>query len=413
MYSWEGSELHATNKQAIAVKIMSLFMLAIFYKCNKFSLETIIFADMKRILLLLFPIILSCSQSQTAYTDIRQSVEWQQDQWNMSARAARDLLDTKGKETALRCMDAAVAAMFKSDKEWADGQEWDYSVTDGAGKARLIISRGEEKLLFGREEHRTGCEVVVTDRYLSLPTDVTLTVELAGAEQGRFSLEVTGQDVNGNGELDQEDQLHLSVGTHVADFTFSLSPATLDHGELAATLAFMAGDNPIFEINLESRGLEMQKELQHSGSEYWDESYTFYEWSFKARELLLEAHLIGGIHILGSVEEKKVQEALSALPDFPSEAQATSATATASEGVHLTVYYEDDLQTPRSTLFLSPVHILNLYDDYWTWEAAVNVMGNYTTSVNGFFSIHAFDNLIMESQSFIDSWKSLLPHLLD
>lgn len=113
-----------------------------------------------------------------------------------------------------------------------------------------------------------------------------------------------------------------------------------------------------------------------------------------------------GISMRGSVAFSSLWETLRELTDAPAEDKAVPLVEKAASDIHVRVFYKDDLSTPRGYLTMEPLHILNRYDDYWTWTPVIRANnGTRVQLESDYLSIGV-------TMSFYRDWKNLMPHII-
>ncbi len=134
--------------------------------------------------------------------------------------------------------------------------------------------------------------------------------------------------------------------------------------------------------------------------------------SFKAEgplELVdLSLELPEGICLMGSVEARRLWEALRAISDEDSRDKVIPLVEEAAAAVHIGVYYEGELVTPRARVSVRPHHILSRYDDYWTWEFII-LTENGEVLEDAWKSLGGLDSA---TAGFVAAWRNLMPHIL-
>lgn len=113
-----------------------------------------------------------------------------------------------------------------------------------------------------------------------------------------------------------------------------------------------------------------------------------------------------GISMRGSVAFSSLWETLRELTDAPAEDKAVPLVEKAASDIHVRVFYKDDLSTPRGYLTMEPLHILNRYDDYWTWTPVIRANnGTRVQLESDYLSLGV-------TMSFYRDWKNLMPHII-
>lgn len=344
--------------------------------------------------------------------DLRDTRVWQQGQWDAAGRWAQQQLDPDVRKEEMMCMDAALAVVAMDESPWEDGKTWPFTNGQVEGTASLSLQEGPLTLLLSREIHRQGDLGEIRERSISLPLEAVITVRnQQGRPMGTLTLQIEGEDGNADGWLGPEDRILTHFVGESAGLVLS-GEAVLEQSEGRADAVFTAGGARIHHFSLQTRGLDLQRGTQEVSSSYWDETWRFTTFAVMADELHLQAEFPEGIHICGWMESRRIFEALSALPPFPSQEQAESAVEQSAPGMHLSVFYEDDLSTPRSWITLRSAHILNACDDFWTWEPAFLFSGGLTLSIDEFFNSIDFHSFVEDSRGFYYAWQLILPHLL-
>lgn len=109
-----------------------------------------------------------------------------------------------------------------------------------------------------------------------------------------------------------------------------------------------------------------------------------------------------GISMRGNIEVSSLWETLRELTDAQTEETATPLVEKAAKAIHINVYYEGDLTTPHGYVTMKPYHILNRYDDYWTWTLVI--MANNSTRL--------YMQADQPTIDFYRAWKILMPHII-
>ena len=113
-----------------------------------------------------------------------------------------------------------------------------------------------------------------------------------------------------------------------------------------------------------------------------------------------------GISLRGSVAFSSLWETLRELTDALTEDKAVPLVEKAASDIHVKVFYRGDVSTPRGHLTMEPLHILNRYDDYWTWTPVIRA--NNGTRVQ----LEADYLSLGVTMSFYQDWKNLMPHII-
>lgn len=317
----------------------------------------------------LLALLSSCRSDGTGQEpmDLLGTVPWQREEWGRCAREIEEHLAPEGRESQMSALDAAF---------------YDILSRDGALADYLQQEKGPLQLL------------VRGNRYLCLPSTLSLTVKDGASVAGSFSLHLSGSDVNGNASLDEGDQIDLDFTGESAGLQLLASPVQMSGAVASATVRFLSDGYQLAQLTLESADFRFDPE------------------SFFLGVTQLALDLPGGISIRGSVEGTRFWNALRGLTDMVPEEQARAFVQEVSAAMKLSVYYADMPDLARAALDVGPYHILNRYDDYWTWSLILHTADGSTLQLRDFFSAQAFSNLLQDSEAFILAWQSLMPHLL-
>ena len=299
--------------------------------------------------------------------DLLGTVPWQREEWDRCARELEEHLGPESRESQMGALDAAF---------------YDIMFRDGAMADYLVQDKGPQQLL------------VQGNNYLCLPSTLTFTVKDGAAVAGLFTLHVSGTDVNADGSLDSGDQVSMDFTGESAGLQFLASPVQMNGGTASATVRFLSDGYQLAQLSLSSA------------------DFRFDPASFFLGVTQLTLALPGGICIRGSIEGTRLWNALRVLTDMVPEQEAQEAIREASAAMQLSVYYGDQPNLARATLDMGPYHILNRYDDYWTWTLLIHTADGSTLGLADFFSAQAFSNLLKDSSAFIQAWQALMPHLL-
>lgn len=115
-----------------------------------------------------------------------------------------------------------------------------------------------------------------------------------------------------------------------------------------------------------------------------------------------------GISLRGNVEAASLWSILRAMADEDSQEKVTPLVEKASSAIHVNVYYNGDTSQPHARVGLVPLHYLNRYDDYWTWEKVI-ITNDGDILDKAWNALGGFDEA---SVKFYKTWKSLLPHII-
>lgn len=363
-------------------------------------------------ILLLTLALAGCRSSEPeSVGDIRNMRVWQQGQWDAAGRWAQGHLDPEVRKEEMTCMDAALAVLAMDESPWEDGKVWPFSTGQLDGAASLSLQEGPLTLLLSSEFHRQGDQTEIRERTLSLPLEAIVSVRHQGRLMGVLTLQIEGSDENADGRLGPEDRIQSRFVGESGGLVLN-GQFIYEQGECRAEADFQADGARIHRISLQAQGLDMQVGTQELSNAYWDEMWRFTTFSAMADELHLQAEFPEGIHIRGWMESRTICETLAALPPFPTRDQAQAAVEKSAPGMHLSVFFEDDLSAPRSWITLRPAHILNAYEEYWTWEPAFLFTGGLTLSFDEFFNAIDFHTFVEDSGPFYRAWQMILPHLL-
>ena len=349
-----------------------------------------------------------CSGEDGPKYERQDKLTWQRDQWDALGQELLRRLDPEARAENLSAIDAILSAA-----PWPlqDGQPWT-AVQDGK-KLQAVYRLQEEgpRWEVSREWHRTGTEEEETVHTVSIPLKGALSIDKEGRRMADIRLDLQGEDLDQNGILDLQDALSLTAEALAADYSVRFAPCRLSGGEASLACFLSAGGEDLIRYALQTRGLRdfgSEKTLNYPD---WDESFRYKEVQLNAEVLEIEADYIVGIHLKGQVESRKLQEILDQITPTLSQAEVEDLVAQASACLHVNWYYEDRLDEPRAVLVMLPAHILNRFDDYWTWEPGVRSNDGSVCSLQEFFSGSPFNDSLDGLRAFLQRLRSLMPFL--
>jgi len=157
-------------------------------------------------------------------------------------------------------------------------------------------------------------------------------------------------------------------------------------------------------IRLNANPLSVSSEEIHADIVFEAEGITLATLKADGPLELVEAvlDLPAGISMRGNIEAESLWATLRELTDAPTQEKATPLVEKAAKAIHVKVYYEGDLTSPRGYVTMEPYHILNRYDDYWTWTLVIRAN-------NGTRLYLQADDPTTE---FYQTWRSLMPHII-
>ena len=365
-----------------------------------------------RLILLLAGALLSgsCARQEHVPTNRQDSITWQQEQWIASGQEFLRRTDPETRAETLGAIDAALEAIAGTSQPLEDGQHWSTHRDGQEVTADFRLKEEGEPLEVSREWHRLGTEEVETVRYISIPLRGGFTIRKDGRDMADVTLDLQGRDANRDGLLGTEDELELTVEAVAADFSYALSPCRLTGGEVAFTLLFSAHDGALMRLTAQTHGLRLEKREKTLDYPYWDESFRYAETFIDADAIDLEADFPAGIHARGSVDSQPFRAALRRISPEMNEEEVRALCEEASACLHISLFYEDNLEEPRAALTILPVHILNRYDDYWTWEAGLLFPGGLSCSLEAFFNSSRYDSLKSDFRSFLQRLQVFMPY---
>ena len=367
---------------------------------------------MKRYLriLLLAGVLLTggCSGDDGPKNQRQDRLSWQRNQRDALGQELLRRTDPEARAETLSAIDAILAAA-----PWPlqDGEQWT-AVQDG--KSVQAVYRLLEKgpgLEVSREWHRLGTEEEETVQTVSIPLKGTLSIDQEGQRMADVRLDLQGEDLDKNGILDLQDALALTAEALAADYSVRFAPCRLSGGEASLACFLSAGGEDLIRYALSTRGLRDFSREKTPNYPAWDESFRYKEWELNAEVLEIEADYIGGIHLKGRVESRKLREILVRITPALSQAEVEALAAQASACLHVNWYYEDRLDMPRAVLVMLPAHILNRFDDYWTWEPGIRCNDGSTCSLEAFFSGSSFNDTRDGLRAFLQRLGYLMPFL--
>ena len=115
-----------------------------------------------------------------------------------------------------------------------------------------------------------------------------------------------------------------------------------------------------------------------------------------------------GISLMGSVEVRRLWEAIRAISDAETREQVVPLVDEADAALHIDVYYEGDDSTPRARVSLRPLHRLSRYDDYWTWDFIIRTSSGEVLDD----AWNALGSIDGATATFVKAWRDLMPHIL-
>ena len=115
-----------------------------------------------------------------------------------------------------------------------------------------------------------------------------------------------------------------------------------------------------------------------------------------------------GISLMGSVEVRRLWEAIRAISDAETREQVVPLVDEADAALRVSVYYEGDDSTPRARLSLRPLHRLSRYDDYWTWDFIIRTSSGEVLDD----AWNALGSIDGATATFVKAWRDLMPHIL-
>lgn len=115
-----------------------------------------------------------------------------------------------------------------------------------------------------------------------------------------------------------------------------------------------------------------------------------------------------GISLMGSVEVRRLWEAIRAISDAETREQVVPLVDEADAALHIGVYYEGDDSTPRARVSLRPLHRLSRYDDYWTWDFIIRTASGEVLDD----AWNALGSIDGATATFVKAWRDLMPHIL-
>lgn len=340
------------------------------------------------------------------YIDLQDKMDWQRKQWNDAGEELLQRIDTKGRSEVLSSIDAALAAA-----EWPlrDGQRWTAEQDGSTVEATFHLLEEGPLWEIGREWHRTGTEEEERVKTLPIPLKGSLLIEKEGRKMADASFSLEGEDVDKNGLLGLPDELSFSATALASDFVLTLDPCRLSGGESSFTCYFSSGGKTVFRFAAKTRGLRADTVEKKLEDPYWDESWRYNETSVTADAMDVEADYPNGIHIKGWMESRKLQEVLAQFSPSVSEEEAEALAREASACLHLNWYYEGNLEKPRAVSIIRKVHILNRFDDYWSWESGILCNDGLSSSLHAFFNGTQFREFNTDLQDFLRRLHQLMP----
>ena len=125
-------------------------------------------------------------------------------------------------------------------------------------------------------------------------------------------------------------------------------------------------------------------------------------------EVAVNLVLPEGISLMGSVEVRRLWEAIRAISDAETREQVVPLVDEADAALRVSVYYEGDDSTPRARLSLRPLHRLSRYDDYWTWDFIIRTESGEVLN-EAWATLGSIDGA---TATFVKAWRDLMPHIL-
>lgn len=349
-----------------------------------------------------------CSGESGVYYDQRDGISWQRDQWNAAGQELLQRTDPQARSEVLSAIDAAFAAAGWPLK---DGQRWTAEQNGKKVQAEYHLIEEGPFWEISREWHRTGAQEEELVKSLSIPLKGSLSITEEGRKMADISLDLQGTDADNNGILGLEDELTLNAEVLAADFSLILAPCRLTGGEASFICVFSAVSGQLVRYAVQTRGLRADSTEKTLEDPYWDESWRYEDVRLDADALEMEADYPGDIHIRGWVESRKLRDILARFNPSLTEEETGTLAVEASSCLHLGWYYENDLEKSRATMTVRPKHILNRYDDYWTWEYGVLCNDGLSCSVSEFFSGSRFQDFRSDFQDFSRHLQYLMPFL--
>ena len=183
----------------------------------------------------LLALLSSCRSDGTGQEpmDLLGTVPWQREEWGRCAREIEEHLAPEGRESQMSALDAAF---------------YDILSRDGALADYLQQEKGPLQLL------------VRGNRYLCLPSTLSLTVKDGASVAGSFSLHLSGSDVNGNASLDEGDQIDLDFTGESAGLQLLASPVQMSGAVASATVRFLSDGYQLAQLTLESADFRFDPE---------------------------------------------------------------------------------------------------------------------------------------------------------
>jgi len=172
--------------------------------------------------------------------------------------------------------------------------------------------------------------------------------------------------------------------------------------------AVYKGESTGIKINMDPFSLDSEE--LHANIEFSSRGAVLVRLEAEGPMELIDVNLTlpEGISISGSFEARRLWELLKLIADEDTESGVAPLARDASDAIHVGVFYEGDLSAPRAKVSVAPLHYLNRFDDYWTWNiVVVTDEGDILNDV--WKAIGSVDNA---TATFIQSWRRLMPHIL-